>query len=247
MTENFIDGPNGRLAYQKTEGKEPTVVWLGGFQSDMTGTKATHLHAWAQKRQQSYLRFDYSGHGTSDGDFLDGCIGEWRDDARKAIQSLTQGPVILVGSSMGAWISGLLAQEMGDRLAALVLIAPAPDFTEELMWPSFGPGLRRTIMEKGKAALPSLEGNQPTVITRKLIEDGKRNLLLQNDLNISVPVRILQGMADTDVPWQHAMRFAETIKSSDIEIMMTKSGDHRLSTPPDLARLTEVLDRLCEI
>lgn len=249
MTHDFIDGPKGRIAYAKAAGAKangngPTTVWLGGFRSDMTGTKAQHLHDWAAARGRAYLRFDYSGHGASDGEFEAGCISDWRDDARRAIETLASGPLILVGSSMGAWIAGLLAREFGDRLAGLVLIAPAPDFTEELMWPSLGRGARRSIEEDGRAALPSIYSDEPTIITKRLFEDGRKNLLLGEPLDVAAPVRILQGMADPDVPWRHAMRFAETIVSDDVEIFMTKTGDHRLSTPADLQRLTDVLEGL---
>ncbi|MEM6413273.1 MAG: alpha/beta hydrolase [Pseudomonadota bacterium] len=246
MTEQFIEGPHGRIAFAHNDGREPTVVWLGGFQSDMTGTKATHLHAWAEQRGQSFLRFDYSGHGSSDGNFEDGCISEWRDDAKTAIHALTKGQLILVGSSMGAWIAGLIAREISNRITGLVFIAPAPDFTEALIWPLLGTGARTSIMEHGRAALPSLDDNPPTLITRKLIEDARNNLLLSDGLTINAPVRILQGMADSEVPWKHAMQFAEKINTTDLEIIMTKTGDHRLSTPPDLERLTNVLDAVCK-
>ncbi|MEO0399353.1 MAG: alpha/beta hydrolase [Pseudomonadota bacterium] len=244
MPHRFLDGPNGRVAYEKTDGEGPCVVWLGGFRSDMTGTKATHLEAWAQNRGRAFLRFDYSGHGASDGEFRDGAISIWLDDAAAAIDALTDGPIILVGSSMGGWIAGLLTRTLSDRLAGLVLIAPAPDFTETLMWPNLGPGARRSIEEDGACALPSLYDQEPTIITKKLIEDGRRNLLLGAPLAYDGPVRILQGMADPEVPWRHAVQFAETITSDDVRITLTKSGDHRLSTPDDLQRLTDTLDAL---
>ena len=241
----FIDGPYGRIAYRKRAATQPGpgVVWLGGFRSDMLGTKAEFLDQWAVKNGHSFLRFDYSGHGESDGKFEDGCIGDWAADALTAFDSLTDGPQIIIGSSMGAWIATLLAGRRAAQIAAVVFIAPAPDFTEALMWPSFSPAQRDAIMQNGKVELPS-EYDEPEVITRKLIEDGRRNLVLTEPVKISCPVRIIQGMKDDAVPYAHAVNFASQIESNDLELILTKSGDHRLSTPDDLARLTSILDNL---
>ena len=240
-TPSFLDGPNGRLAYEKLDGKGPTIVWLGGFRSDMTGTKATHLKNWAKATGRAFLRFDYSGHGQSEGVFEQGCISDWTNDARAAIDIATTGPLILVGSSMGGWVTALLAQQISSRIAGIVFIAPAPDFTEELMWPSLSEQDRETIMQDGKIETPSDYSDEPTIITRKLIEDGRENLVLTSPITIDAPVRILQGMKDPDVPWQHAMRLAEKLTSDDLTIGITKTGDHSLSTPADLQRLTAAI------
>ena len=241
---DFFDGPGGRLAYRRRKGGGPVVVWLGGFRSDMEGTKALHLDAWAAARGRAFLRFDYRGHGRSDGRFEDGTIGAWRDDAAALIAAKTSGPLVLVGSSMGGWIAGLLARDMPERLAGLVLIAPAPDFTERLMWPSFTDAERDALLRDGRLLRPSAYCDAPEILTLALFEDGRRNGLLEEGLTLDAPVRILQGMADADVPWRHAMAFAERIACPDLEVVLTKSGDHRLSSPRDLDRLTATLDAL---
>lgn len=240
----FIAGPHGRIAYRRRDGTGPGVVWLGGFRSDMLGTKAAFVDEWAKHRGLAFLRFDYSGHGESDGKFEDGCIGEWFEDALAAFDALTSGPQILVGSSMGAWITTLLAKARPDRIASVVFIAPAPDFTERLMWPAFSEAQRNTIMRDGKLEQPSDYSDEPEVITRKLIEDGRNHLVMTEPVPINGPVRILQGMQDESVPWRHAVGFAETLVSDDVDIMLKKSGDHRLSEPDDLARLQVTLDQL---
>lgn len=241
---HYIDGPNGRIAYRRRDGGGPGVVWLGGFRSDMLGTKAGFLDSWARDRGRSFLRFDYSGHGESDGAFEDGTIGAWTADALAAFDALTYGPQILVGSSMGAWTASLLALKRSQRIAAAVFIAPAPDFTEDLMWPSFSDEQRETILRDGKLELASDYSDEPEIITKKLIEDGRNNLVMTGPVPIRCPVRILQGMRDDAVPWQHAVRFGAMLESEDVEIHLTKSGDHRLSEPKDLKRLAAVLDGL---
>jgi pimeloyl-ACP methyl ester carboxylesterase len=242
---HFIDGPHGRLAYRRRQGAAPGVVWLGGFRSDMLGTKAAFLDEWARQQGRAFLRFDYSGHGESAGRFEDGSIGDWADDALAVFDALAGGPQILVGSSMGAWIATLLAKQRVESIAAVIFIAPAPDFTERLMWPSFSEEQRETIMREGRLEQPSDYSDEPEIITQKLIEDGRQRLVMDGPVTIDVPVRILQGMADDAVPWRHALAFAELIKSDDVEITLTKSGDHRLSSPTDLSRLTATLERLC--
>ncbi len=241
MTPSFVEGPNGRIAYERINGAGPGVVWFGGFRSDMTGSKASRLADWAGREGRAYLRFDYSGHGASDGEFVKGCISEWRDDALAALDALTQGPQIYVGSSMGAWIAALCARARPGGLHAFVGIAPAPDFTEELMLPTMPKGMRRRIDEDGQAALPSAYDEPPTIITRKLIEDGRNNLVLRDGVPFDGPVRLLQGMADPDVPWRHAPRFAEAFASTDVEVTLIKDGDHRLSRDEDLDRLEQLL------
>ena len=243
----FIDGPNGRLAYRRIAGLIPGIVWLGGFRSDMTGTKASYLADWAKKEGRSFLRFDYSGHGASDGDFEDGSISAWLADALAAFDALTEGPQILVGSSMGAWIATLLALRRPARIAGIVFIAPAPDFTEELIWPSLGEEARRTLIAEGRIVNPSAYADEPTIITRRLIEDGRKHLVLGTRIAIAAPIRILHGMADPDVPWRHAVRFADAIASEDLTVTLIKGGDHRLSTERELARLAASIRSLSEL
>ncbi len=244
---NYLERPNGaRIAYHCLQGKGPGIVFLGGFASDMTGTKALALEAFARDRGQAFLRFDYQGHGASSGKFEDGSIGLWAEDAKAAIAALTQGPQILVGSSMGGWIMLLAALAMPERIAALVGIAPAPDFTEDLMWAGFTAEVRAQIMETGAYREPSDYSDEPYVITRKLIEDGRQNLLLRDPIPLSCPVRILQGLEDRDVPWKHALKLCAALESSDVEVTLVKDGDHRLSEPADLDRLAMTLERLLE-
>ncbi|MEM8771669.1 MAG: alpha/beta hydrolase [Pseudomonadota bacterium] len=240
----FLQGPHGRIAFRRRRGAEPGLVWLGGFRSDMLGTKAECLDAWAIDRGRAFLRFDYSGHGESDGLFEDGAISEWAEDAAHVLNTLTQGRQILIGSSMGAWIAALLAKAHPDRIAGIVFIAPAPDFTEKLMWPAFSDEERRTIMESGKLLQPSEYSPEPEVITRKLIEDGRRQLIMNAPLKFDFPVRILQGMQDDAVPWRHAVEFSDMIECDDLTIQLAKSGDHRLSSPDDLERLKQTLDEI---
>jgi len=241
---DYIDGPHGPIAYRKRQGEGPGIVWLGGFRSDMLGTKAGFLDDWAARAGRAFLRFDYSGHGESDGRFEDGSIGEWAADALAAFDALTDGAQILVGSSMGAWIATLLAKQRPDRIAAIIFIAPAPDFTEKLMWPGFTEDERQTILREGRLEQPSEYSDEPEIITRKLIEDGRNHLVMTDPVPIACPVRILQGMKDDAVPWRHAVEFAERIASDDVELTLTKNGDHRLSTPADLDRLTGVLEKI---
>jgi len=238
----YFDGPHGRIAYRENKGAGPGFVWLGGFRSDMAGTKAEFLHQWAERQGRSFLRFDYSGHGHSDGVFENGSIGEWAADALAAFDTLTNGPQILVGSSMGAWIATLLARERADHLAGIVFIAPAPDFTEKLMWPEFTDEQRATIIREGRLLQPSDYSDEPEVITKKLIEDGRKHLVMNGPVQINCPVRILQGMKDASVPYTHAIAFADLLTSTDVEISLIKHGDHSLSEPDDLERLKGVLE-----
>lgn len=231
------------LAFRRIEGASPGILFLSGFHSDMTGNKAEALAAWAQARGQAFCRFDYAGHGASGGAFEDGTIGRWASDAMMVLDALTTGPQILVGSSMGGWIAALLARERPARVAALIGIAPAPDFTEELMWPKFSADIRATIAREGVWHRPSEYGDAYP-ITRALIEDGRRQSVLAGPLPFAFPVRILQGMRDTDVPWRHALRFAEAIEGDDVRVILVKDGDHRLSRPQDVALLESELSRL---
>ena len=232
-----------RLAYAKLHGRQPGVVFLPGFRSDMQGSKAIALRDHCAATGRALLRFDYSGHGESAGRFEDGTIGQWAADAIAAFDALTEGPQVLVGSSMGGWIALLVARARPERVAALVGIAPAPDFTTELMWPAFSAAQRAEIMNQGVLHLPSQYG-EPTPITRALIEDGPRHNLLGAPIPLRCPVRILQGMRDPDVPWRHALRLVDAIEGDDVRLHLIKDGDHRLSRPEDLALLLRTLDHL---
>ncbi|WP_371153569.1 alpha/beta fold hydrolase [Jannaschia sp. 2305UL9-9] len=229
---------NGRtLAFHASSGRGPTVVFLGGFKSDMGGTKAVALEAWAKARGQAFLRLDYSGHGDSGGRFEDGCIGDWADDARAVIDHVAPGPVVLVGSSMGGWISLLLSRDLGARLAGLVTIAAAPDFTEDGFWDGFDDAQRRAMMTDGQVALPSEYGD-PYIITRRLIEDGRSRLVLRTPLPLACPVRFLQGTADADVSTETALRLLSHAKGPDMRLTLVDGADHRFSTD-DCLRLIE--------
>ena len=236
MTEYLITGEGRRIAYNLTPGARPGVVFLGGFRSDMEGTKALALETWARAQGRAFLRFDYSGHGASSGDVLDGCIGDWFADAQAAIRQLTKGPQVLVGSSMGGWIALLVARAQPERLAGLVTIAAAPDFTEDSMWADFSPAQRADLLNKGRLALPSEYSDDPYIITRRLIEDGRNHLVLRRPLDLRVPVRFLQGTADVDVPVPVALRLLDHLSGPDIRLTLVKGADHRFSTP-DCLRL----------
>ena len=221
--------------------KGPGLFWLGGFNSDMQGTKALALDEWAAAQRRACVRFDYSGHGESGGRFVDGTIGSWLADAVAVFSQFCHGPQVVVGSSMGGWMALLLARELmrqrrGGTLAGLVLIAPAPDFTEELMWKGFSPEIRKQIEETGVWLRPS-EYGEPYPITRALIEEGRNHLLLGSAINVGCPVRILQGAQDPDVPWQHAFALAHRLPAEDVVLTMIQDGDHRLSRPQDIARI----------
>jgi len=237
--------PDGSaIAYRRLEGRTPGIVFLGGFRSDMTGTKALFLEDYCRRRGCAYLRFDHFGHGASSGDFAEGTIGRWREDAVAAIDSLTEGPQILVGSSMGGWIMLLAALARPRRVAALVGIAAAPDFTEELLWPRLTPEQRREIEESGRVVLPSGYDPAGYLYTHALIEDGREHLLLGAPIPLDVPIRLLHGLADASIPWQLSLRLAERLRSRDVVVTLVKDGDHRLSSEPDLARLAQTLDAL---
>jgi pimeloyl-ACP methyl ester carboxylesterase len=239
----FLTTPQGRhIAYHHTPGKGPGVVFLGGFRSDMTGTKAQALQSWAEATGRSFLRFDYSGHGQSHGAFVDGAITDWREDATAVIEVLTEGPQILVGSSMGGWISLLLARDMGPRIAGFVGIAAAPDFTERMWEAEFTLAERTTLLEEGVFFRPSDYSEDPYPITLRLIEDGRQNLVMNGPLPLPMPVRLLQGSADTDVPPTVAISLFHQISSPDLRLTLVKDADHRFSTPPCLAMITEAID-----
>jgi pimeloyl-ACP methyl ester carboxylesterase len=237
-TSGFLEAHDGeRLAWRRVQGRGPTVVWLGGFRSDMTGTKAEALAGWAAANGRDYLRFDYFGHGASSGDFQrGGTITRWREDALSVLDQVTEGPLVLVGSSMGGWLACLAAMARPERLHALVLLAPAPDFTDKLMAPKIPPEGRAALAEAGVWLEPSQYG-EPNPITRELLEDGARWSILPGPVPIEAPVRVLQGGEDPDVPWAHALELAQAIRSQDVVFTLVKDGDHRLSRPQDIARL----------
>jgi pimeloyl-ACP methyl ester carboxylesterase len=247
MTELlFLDRDGGeKMAYRKAGGAGPGVVWLGGFRADMGGTKASVVADWADRKGRALLLFDYFGHGNSTGDFEAGTISRWRDDALAALDTLTEGPQILAGSSMGGWIATLLAHARPERIAGMLLIAPASDFTEKLMWDLMPEEAKREIIETGRLLHTSDYDGESFAITRALIEDGRKNLVLDRTLEVSYPVRILQGMNDRDVPWQHSLSLVEKIEG-DVRLILVKNGDHRLSAPPHLKLLERTLDALVE-
>ena len=234
---------DSRLAYAHLAGRQPGVVFLPGFRSDMQGSKALALREHCLATGRALLRFDYSGHGESAGRFEDGTIGQWAADAIAVFDALTEGPQVLVGSSMGGWIALLLARARPDRIAGLIGIAPAPDFTETLMWPEFTDAQRAELMAKGVLYLPSQYGD-PTPVTSALIEDGKLHNVLDAPIPLDCPVRILHGMQDPDVPWRHALRLVDALAGKDVRLHLIKDGDHRLSRPEDLALLAQTLDSL---
>jgi pimeloyl-ACP methyl ester carboxylesterase len=239
-----IDRGDGvMLAFGDLPGASPTVVFLPGLRSDMTGAKAEAVAQFCLQRGQAMLRLDYSGHGASDGRFEDGTIGQWMQDALHVITSATTGPLILVGSSMGGWIALLIAQALQSRVAGFIGIAAAPDFTERLMWQSMAPAERRQLETIGRIEVPSDYGEK-LVITHALIEDGRRNLVLNARLSLGCPVRLLHGQRDPDVPWETALTLARSIDGADVVTLLIKDGDHRLSRPQDLALLTRTLSDL---
>jgi pimeloyl-ACP methyl ester carboxylesterase len=228
----------------RSPGHSPGLFWLGGFHSDMKGTKAVALDAWAMEHERAFVRFDYSGHGESGGEFIEGTIGRWLEESVAVFTQFCSGPQVVIGSSMGGWMALLLARELARRaddrasLAGMVLIAPAPDFTEELMWKGFSPEIRAQIETKGVWLRPSqYDDGTPYPITRTLIEEGRHHLLLGSKIDVGCPVRILQGAQDPDVPWQHAFTLAHRLPSEDVVLTMIQDGDHRLSRPQDIARI----------
>jgi pimeloyl-ACP methyl ester carboxylesterase len=244
---SFIEVGKGdaarRIAVRARSGAAPGLFWLGGFNSDMKGTKAVALDQWAAEHGRASVRFDYSGHGESGGKFVDGTIGRWLEDSLAVFEQFCAGPQVVIGSSMGGWIGLLLARELAKRsgpasLAGLVLIAPAPDFTEELIWKGFSPEIRKEIETTGVWLRPSPYGNGARYpITRNLIEEGRNHLLLGGSIDVGCPVRILQGGQDPDVPWQHAFALAHRLPTDDVVLTMIQDGDHRLSRPQDIARI----------
>src|SRR5262245_45283797 len=249
------EGEDAReIAVRRRIGATPGVLWLGGFKSDMAGTKAIALDRWAAVHRRSCVRFDYSGHGESGGEFTAGTISRWLDESIAVFDAYCQVPQVLVGSSMGAWLALLLARELRRREpprgplrpAALVLIAPAVDFTEELMWKRFPAQVKRKLKLEGVWQRPSRYSTAPYPITAALIEDGRQHLLLGGLIETGCPVRILQGVADPDVPWRHAVELLSRLAQDDVVLSLIKDGDHRLSRPEDIERLIGVVSEFCK-
>ena len=238
----FLDTASGRrIAFHRTMGIEPGVVFLGGFMSDMDGSKATHLEAWAKAEGRAYVRFDYSGHGQSAGAFVDGCIGDWFADASEVIERLTQGPQVLVGSSMGGWIALLCAKALPEKIAGLVTIAAAPDFTEDGFYADFSDEDKSRLEVEGVVQVPSDYGD-PYPITKRLIENGRRHFVLRDPLKLGVPVRMVQGTEDTAVNRDTALRLLDHLEVKDVRLTFIKGGDHSLSTPDNLEMIVGAVD-----
>ena len=240
-----------KIVVRRRSGATPGLLWLGGLKSDMGGTKAAALDRWAAAHQRDCERFDYSGHGESEGKFTDGTISRWLDESIAVFDAYCHGPQVLVGSSMGAWLALLLTRELRRREpmlspAALVLIAPAVDFTEELMWKRFPAAVKRKLESEGVWERPSRYSPEPYPITAGLIEDGRRHLLLGGLIETGCPVRILQGVADPDVPWRHAVELVSRLAQDDVVLSLIKDGDHRLSRPEDIERLVGVVSEFCK-
>ncbi|CAN7174027.1 hypothetical protein Brsp04_02959 [Brucella sp. NBRC 12952] len=247
---DFIDVDGAKIAVRNRAGQvAPGIVWLGGYRSDMLGTKAVVLDEWAEKTGHSALRLDYSGHGESGGDFNQGTISRWLNESLTILDKYAEGPQILVGSSMGGWIALRMAQELkkaGKSPAGIVLIAPAPDFTAELVEPSLTDKQKKDLMEQGYFEEPSEYSPNPYIYTRALIEDGRNNLVLKGIIETGCPVHILQGMQDEAVPYQHALKLVEHLPVDDVTLTLVRDGDHRLSRPQDLELLIRTVSALAE-
>ncbi|MBC7738049.1 MAG: alpha/beta hydrolase [Candidatus Saccharibacteria bacterium] len=241
-----VPGRGRRIAYQQQPGVGPGVVFLGGFRSDMTGTKAEYLANWARHSGRAYLRLDYSGHGQSGGEFDEGAIGDWFEDAGGVIAARTEGPQILVGSSMGGWIALLVARAMPERVAGLVGVAAAPDFTEDLIWPGFSVAQQAELLAEGRLATPTEYADAPYVITRRLIEEARGRLVLRGALDLPFPVRLLHGTADVDVPQAVALRLMAHATCSDMRLTLVKGADHRFSTPDCLALIAGAVEEVLQ-
>ena len=239
--------PDGTtIAYRAVPGNTPGIVFCGGFASDMSGTKASALDGACRRLGRAFVRFDYRGHGVSSGQFEEGTIGAWADDAIAIFDVATSGPQVVVGSSMGGWIMLLLALARPERVHGLVGLASAPDFTEDLLWARYGETERRALEVEGVWMEPSDYGEEPYVITRRLIEEGRDHLLLRGPIAIDCPVRLIHGMRDRDVPHQHSMRLAKALAASDVSVTLVKDGDHRLSEPRDIVRMINTVETLCQ-
>ena len=245
MTKFLTTHTGQKLAYSMTKGNGPSVIFLGGFKSDMEGSKAIFLEKWAQQKSRSFLRFDYSGHGQSSGDFLSLSIGDWFKDSMQIIELIDNNDLILVGSSMGGWISLLLSRELGKRLKGLVTIAAAPDFTEDSMWRNFTEEQKSEVLSKGIIYLPS-EYGEPYPITRYLIEDGRQNLILREPLDLHCPVRLMQGTEDTAVTRETALKLFDHINADDLSLFFKRGADHSFSDQGCLEILEKNLEDILQ-
>ncbi len=233
------------IAYHQLSGKSPGVIFLGGFRSDMTGVKATSLEAFCKERGQGFVRFDYQGHGQSSGQFEDCTLSTWKEDALAVLTKLTKGPQLLIGSSMGGWLALMLAREKPRRVAGMIGIAAAPDFTESLIWEKLTQHQQAELKKKGKIYVPSDYGD-PYPITAELILDGRNHLLLGADIPVYCPIRLLHGMKDVDVPWEVSMAINEKVATQDVKTILIENGDHRLSEPSDIKKLLSVTAKMLD-
>jgi pimeloyl-ACP methyl ester carboxylesterase len=250
MQPNWLETTKGKLAYYCSDGdeKRPGVVFLGGFMSDMNGAKALALEAWCQKNNLRFLRFDYFGHGESEGEFLSATIGIWRENILTMLDNLTSGPQILVGSSLGGWLMVLAALSRPKRVVGLLGVASAPDFTEHLIWQKLSQAEKDTLQRMGRIDLISPYSDAPYPISWSLISEARKHLVLKkNSINFLGPVRLLHGLADYDVPYEYSVRLAEAFTGSDVVIRLEKQGDHRMSTPPMLEVLTAGLAEILNL
>ena len=244
MVQKIETATGRRLAYHQSAGAGPGIVFLGGFMSDMSGTKAVWLEDWARAQGRAFLRFDYSGHGESSGAFEEGCIGDWAEDAYQAVTRLTKGPQILVGSSMGGWIALLLARRMRERVAGLVGIAAAPDFTEDSMWPGLTDAQRTEITTRGQVAVPNSYDDRPYILTRRLFDDGRDQLVLRAPLSLPFPVRLVQGTEDEAVASSVPLHLLDHADCPDMRLTLVKGADHRFSTPDCLELIAQAITEL---
>jgi pimeloyl-ACP methyl ester carboxylesterase len=235
-----------RLAYHRVPGKLPGVLFCGGFTSDMTGTKATSLEAFCREQGRAFVRFDYAGHGASSGDFADGTIGAWTDDALAIVDRVTEGPLLVVGSSMGGWIMLLVALARPERVAGLIGIAAAPDFTEDLLLARASAEQRRALAEQGYWMQPAAYGGPPYPITRRFNDEARKHLVLRGPIPITCPVHLLHGQRDPDVPWSTALRLADRLQAEEVTVELIKAGDHRLSSARDIALLKAAIQKIAE-
>lgn len=247
MQPSFLESTNNnRIAYVLNDGKLPCVVFFGGFKSDMTGTKAVTLEKYCIEEGQMFVRFDYTGHGQSSGEFKNGTIGQWKKDALAVINKINADKYIFAGSSMGAWISMLCAREMPGKIGGLVGIASAPDFTEKLIWEKLNADQQTELQKNGVYYAPSCYGEEPYPIMLNLIEEARDHLLLDNNINLDIPVRLLHGTEDEDVPWEFSTRILQRISSKNAALTLIKGGNHRLSEPAQLNMLCEAVKTLCQ-
>lgn len=245
MQPSFLELPDSRkIAYHLTEGKLPGVIFMGGFKSDMTGSKATALEAWCKARGQRFVRFDYTGHGQSSGSFREGTIGGWKQDALDVLDHLGDEQNVLVGSSMGAWIALLLIQARREKIAGFVGIASAPDFTERMIWQQLTPEQKKDLMEKGVFYAASCDGGEPYPIMRHLIEESRHHLVLHATVDAPMPVRLIHGTKDRDVPWHMVVTLLDALTSENASLRLIKNGDHRLSSPEQIEILCRTVEEL---